>query len=642
MITRRDFLKLGALTGTGLMLPMAFGSRHAFGSPPYAPPVSPVLTKYLEPLPVPGQVVPTLNPATGFHELALTMANASHSFHAGLGQAQTFGYGGAPYLGPTIIARRGEPIKLTATNALGPHPLTAMVTPDPLNVHGVQAEDAAAPRAAVHLHGAYNRLDSDGGPMEFFPRHPTDAALQGNTYTYTYANDQQAANLWYHDHAFALTRANVYAGLAGYYLLRDAFDTGEPGNPVGLPAGYGTYEIPLVIQDKSFNADGTLFYAPDSGWIPEFFGDVAVVNGKAWPTLDVQQAVYRFRVVNGSQARFYGLSLSSGQVIYQIGTDSGLLDAPVALTSLLIAPGERADILVDFSGSAIGDTIVLHNSGPAPFPGGKRTRRAGGAPLPEIMQFTVAAAAGAGAVTAIPASLRGGAGQPPLITRLGAHAASIVKRRTLVLFEVMGEDEPIAATINVVEFPDSLNGPNAISADGGGAVETDTLEQWNIINLTGDTHPMHIHLVNFQVASRQRINTRQYERAMIAAGGTRVFTAMGVSETVPNTTTTGAALPDPAPFVRGPAFPPAANERGWKDTVHVPPGQVTRLLVPFGSQALGTGVPGIPFGQLVTAAAVAPYDNPAEFNGSFTGTFVWHCHILDHEENDMMNLYQVV
>lgn len=619
------------------MLPMAFGIQNAYAARPFVPPVSPALTKYMDLLPIPGQVAPTLNATTGFHELALSMANASYSFHSQLGLAQTLGYGGAPYLGPTIVARRGQPIKMTATNNLGPHPLASVVTPDPMNVMDIQPEDAAAPRVAVHLHGGYNRVDSDGGPMDFFPRNP-DPAMAGNTYTYTYANDQQAATLWYHDHAIGLTRANVYAGLAGYYLLRDEFDTGDPGNPVGLPAGYGTYEIPLVIQDKSFNADGTLFYAPGSVWIPEFFGDVAVVNGKAWPRLDVQQAVYRFRIINGSQARFYDLRLSNGQMIYQIGTDSGLLDAPVALSSLVIAPGERADILVDFTGSAIGDTIVLQNNAPAPYPNGKRTNRAGGLPLPEIMQFTVSAAAAAGAVTTLPASLRGGIGQPPLITRLSAHTANVVRQRYMVLFEVMGPAGPIAATINVLEFHHSLHGPNGIS--GTNAVAKDSLEQWNIINMTGDTHPMHTHPVNFQVLNRQSLNVNQYQKAMIAAGGTRLFTAMGMTMAVPNTT--AAALPDPTPFLKGPVSPPAANELGWKDTIHVPPGQVTRILVPFGSQALGVGVPGIHFGQLVTAASVAPYNNPAEFNGSFTGTFVWHCHILEHEENDMMNFYQVV
>lgn len=634
MITRRDFLKASVLTGGALIFPMASISRYAHAEAPYVPPVSPLLTKYIDSLPIPGLAVPNLNAATGFYELALSMSNASYSFHSQLGPALTFGYGGAPYLGPTIVARRGQPIKLTATNNLAIHPLTALATPDPMNVMGVLATDATAPRASLHLHGSYTAPASDGDPMDDFP--------PGNSLVYTYPNDQQSATLWYHDHAFALTRANVYAGLAGYYLLRDEFDTGDPANNpiVNLPVGYGIYEIPLVIQDKSFNADGSLFYAPNSAWMPEFFGDVAVVNGKAWPNLNVQQAVYRFRIINGSQARFYDLSLSNRGAIYQIGTDSGLLDAPVALRSLAIGPGERADILVDFTRSTVNDKIVLRNIAPAPFPHGKKTARAGGVPLPEIMQFTVVAAAGAGAVVALPSSLRGNIGQPPLITRLSDHTASIVRQRNMVLFEVMGSDEPIASTINILGFEtESLTGPNGISTGGGGAVIRDTLEQWNIINLTGDTHPMHVHLANFQVLNRQALNTHQYLEAM-AAAGMRPWTAMGETVEVPDTRFE--AVPDPAPYLSGPARTPAANEMGWKDTVHVPPGQVTRLLIPFGSQALGAGVPGIHFGQLVSAANIAPYNNPAEFNGAFTGTYVWHCHILDHEENDMMNDYQVV
>jgi len=411
VINRRDFLKASAVTGTGLMLPMLGIARHALAAPPFVPPVSPVLTKYVDQIPIPATVAPVLNPATSFYELALGMASASsHSF-----------------------------------------------------------------------------------------------------------------------------------------------------------------------------------------------------------------------------------SLSSGQPIYQVGNGSGLFDAPLALPSLLIAPGERADILVDFTGRAVGDMIILRNNAPTPFPGGKRVARAGGSPLPEIMQFAVTAAAGADAVLTVPATLRGGAGQPPVTTWLSAHTASIVKQRTIALFEVAGPAGPIAATINVLDFHESLGGPNGIS--GANAVAKDTLEQWNIINLTGDTHPMHIHPVHFQVLNRQSLNVNQFIKAMLAAGGTRTFTALGVSVLVPDTT--AAAIPDPTPFLKGPAVPPAANEAGWTDTIQVPPGKVTRLLVPFGSESLG-GAPGIPFGQLVSAADVAPYDNPAEFNGSFTGAFVWHCHILEHEENDMMNFYEVV
>ncbi len=641
MATRRDFLKTSSLAGASMLLPFGLGARSAFAAPPYVAPVSPVLTKYVDQLPIPGSVIPTLNTATGFYELAMTMANANtYKFHRDLGAAQTFGYGGAPYLGPTIIATRGQPIKATMTNNLGAHPLAAtLVTPDPLNVMGVQAQDATAPRTSVHLHGSYVAQDSDGGPMEFFPRN-TNPALQGSSYTYTWPNDQQAATLWYHDHAFGLTRANVYSGLAAYYLLRDEFDTGLVGNSLGLPAPYGTYEIPLVLQDKSFNLNGTLYYFPTPAWVPEFFGDVAVINGKAWPNLNVEQAVYRFRILNGSEARFYNLSLSNGGLIYHIGTDSGLLNAPVPLTSLLIAPGERADILVDFTVAAVGSKIILQNNAVAPFPSGKRTNRAGGVPLPELMQFTVNAAAGTGATTTIPATLRGGTGQPLMIEPLNTHTASIVRQRYLLLFEVAGPAGPVAVTINILGFEESQSGPNAIN--GSNAVTKDTLEQWNVINLTADTHPLHVHLSNFQLLNRQSLNTTQYLKGLTAAVGTRAWstaitTALGLNLTVPNTT--AGAILDPTPYVRGPVTLPAANEIGWKDTIQMPPGQVTRILVPFGNNAIGTGgTDKIPFGRLVSGGS-GIY---ASFGGPFTGSYVWHCHILDHEENDMMNFYQVV
>lgn len=176
-------------------------------------------------------------------------------------------------------------------------------------------------------------------------------------------------------------------------------------------------------------------------------------------------------------------------------------------------------------------------------------------------------------------------------------------------------------------------------------MQKDTLEQWNIINLTGDTHPMHVHLANFQILDRQNLNATQYMNAM-TANGTRIWQsamadALGVLAQVPDTTLN--AVPDPAPYLIGSAIPPAAGEMGWKDTIHVPPGQVTRLLVPFGNDALGTagttGTDDIPFGRLVTEGAGIAYGS---FGGSFTGTYVWHCHILDHEENDMMNFYQIV
>ena len=243
MVTKRDFLKAGVCAGSSLFWTMGMGIRSAHAASPYVAPYSPVLTKYMDALPVPPLAIPTPSATAGFYEVGLNMANNSHSFHSQLAAAPTFSYGGTTYLGPTIEARRGQPLKVTVSNNLGAHPLPLLATPDPMNIMGVMATDATAPRTSMHLHGGYTPQASDGGPMDVFS--------PGSQFVYTYANDQQAANLWYHDHAMGLTRANVYAGLAGNYLLRDEFDTGAAGNPLGLPAPYGVYEFPIVLQDKA-------------------------------------------------------------------------------------------------------------------------------------------------------------------------------------------------------------------------------------------------------------------------------------------------------------------------------------------------------------------------------------------------------
>ena len=231
----------------------------------------------------------------------------------------------------------------------------------------------------THLHGGENHPQFDGTPLQWF----TKGGRTGPHYitdTFTYYNEQRASMVWYHDHALGNTRTNVYAGLAGIYLIRDEQDTGEDGQPARLPAG--PYELPLVLQDKTFNPDGSMFY-PTEGvtadhpqWVPEFFGDVAVVNAKIWPYVDVEPRRYRFRIVNGSQSRFYNLQFaeeSSGRALpfTQIGVEGGLLRAPVPMTALLIAPGERADVIVDFAGQRDRSFIVTNNAR-APYPMGGR------------------------------------------------------------------------------------------------------------------------------------------------------------------------------------------------------------------------------------------------------------------------------
>jgi Putative multicopper oxidases len=214
--------------------------------------------------------------------------------------------------------------------------------------------------------------------------------------SFGYPNDQRATTLWYHDHALGMTRVNVYAGPAGFYLLRGGPDDmnlgfNRPGQVlnVGVNASDVITEIPIAIQDRSFNDDGSLFYpnnrsffdgftgpfAPTSDiapiWNPEFFGNTSVVNGKTWPYLDVQPRQYRFRFLNGAQSRFLILQMDNNMSFTQIGTEGGFLPAPVVLNRLLIGPAERADVIVDFSAITPGTTLILQNVGPdEPFGGG--------------------------------------------------------------------------------------------------------------------------------------------------------------------------------------------------------------------------------------------------------------------------------
>jgi FtsP/CotA-like multicopper oxidase with cupredoxin domain len=265
----------------------------------------------------------------------------------------------------------------------------------------------------------------------------------------------------------------------------------------------------ICIQDRMFTADGQLWY-PNEGesevhpvWIPEFFGDVIVVNGKVWPYLEVEPRKYRFRFLNGSQARFYSLALADpvtsrpGPPFWQIGTDGGYLAEPVLLNDsdnphsprLVFAPGERCDVIVDFSAYRPGTEFVLRNTAKAPFPSGESAdpRTVG-----QIMLFRVTEPNGTDA-SVIPAQLTI---IPPL--------ENPVRTRVMTLNELMDDDDPIAALLNGMEFHDTP------------ATEYPTLgttEMWEVVNMTGDAHPIHLHLVQFQLVDRQGIISARYERA---------------------------------------------------------------------------------------------------------------------------------
>jgi spore coat protein A, manganese oxidase len=569
-LSRRRFLQLTGVTGAGLLLPIRLGGGRALAADTIVDPAD--LTMFRDPLPIPPSW-----PAGKLGSRGLRMAPSAHSFHSQLPATPTWGYGGASYLGPTIEARRGVPVSFTAHNDLGPHLLGVDE-----ELHGPDmADDQQRPRVSLHQHGGYTAPGSDG--------YPEDTFLPGESHVYHYDNDQQAGTIWYHDHALGITRLNVYAGLAGFYLIRDPHEAS-----LGLPPR--PFEIPLAIQDKTFNTDGSLHYpAP---WEPEFFGNVPVINGQVWPHLDVARGWYRFRLLNGSSSRFYNLRLqgSTGVVpIWQIGTDSGLLHrrtmVGTAASPLVLAPGERADVLVDLRGAGPGQTLHLVDVGPG---------------TPPLFESPAEDPAYFGPMMELRVQRRAGYGRtPPTVLRDTpiASPGTPIRERNLTLVEIMDPvtDEPVMALLNNRPWTtDDIERPTV-----------DTLEVWNLINLTADTHPIHVHLVQFLLQDRQPIDAGRYLEDVY---GTDMLTPDDVG---------GGERPFPSAdgYTTGPARPPLPSENGWKDTIQAHPGEVTRIVVPFGPRA---GV-GVPFGQRVT----------------HTGEYVWHCHILDHEDNEMMLPYEV-
>jgi len=556
----------------------------------------------------------------------------------------------------TFEATRGVPIQVTWNNLITtPHqfavdPTLHWANPNNIPMHG-EANAPMAPFPAYppgfdgtqqnptgfyydaqspvplipHLHGGEVHSTSDGHPEAWF----TQSGTTGPEYTsnvFYYPNEQPASTLWYHDHALGITRINVMSGLAGFYLLRDPADT------TSLPSG--NYEYPIVIQDRSFNTDGSMWF-PKIGldpavhpyWQPEFFGNTIMVNGKLWPNLDVEQALYRFRLLDGSNARFYDLwfQVKPGPLnpnanpppltFYQIGTDGGYLSAPVPLKRLTIAPGERADIIVDFSTLFPGDSVIVRNRANAPFPNGA-------APDPKtvgtIMQCTVTGPlTDINQPTTIPVSL------PSAIPVLTTNAPS----RTLTLIEKMGMLGPTEIFLDGQKWDG--NPIQAISENP----KVGSTEDWVIVNPTADTHPIHLHLVQFQLVSRQKFDVNKYLADWYAANGVlNPMTDLPFNNPTVNVGAPTTGLAALAPYLKGKPTPPAANEIGWKDTIQMNPGEITIIRIRFAP--LDYGLPG--------KTPYVPFTNQYPFNPTTGPGYVWHCHILDHEDNEMMRPYKVV
>lgn len=559
LISRRRFLQYGMGTGAALFLPWVARPGVAFAAARLG------LEKFIQPVPLPGAGIVVATPS-GANQYSFVQRQISRQLHPQLPPTPLWAYddgsglaGQAGSFGMAVVAQSGTPLQVTYTNNL-PETYPAWIPVDTrLTPLGNQVQ------VMTHLHGGFVAGTSDGNPAV-----TPDGFGFGQTQTVYYSNEppqMPAELLWFHDHGLGATRLNVFAGLAAAYLIRDQFDTGTEPNPIGIPGG--AYEIPLVIQDRQFNPDGTFLY-PTSDiagvtWIGEYFGNVMMVNGKVWPFLQVEPRLYRFRVLNGCNARILSLELG-GAPLVQIGAEGGMWDIPVPMKRLVLAPAERADVIVDFSGLA-GQVLVLRNGKPSPPVSTPAPT------LTVVMQIRVGTTVTQPGPTTIPPTLPGRKADLP----------TAVKTRYITLNEVAPETAGWFLNLNGAHFGAAPESPTV-----------GTVEDWVYINLTEDTHPMHTHLFTHQVIGRTPFNADAYRD--------KYGTATGVPGGI-----------DPTPFATGPMEPPAPEERGFKDTVKANPGYFTTIRARFD----------------LPAGVTAPQ------------TYVHHCHIVEHEDNDMMQPFTV-
>lgn len=561
---------------------------------------SPRLEPFVDPL-------PRLPVLTG-SQLELRAASTTHRFHRDLDPSPALAYGGMDYLGPTIEAHSSDPLTVAYRNEIGVHPLAADFD---TTLHGVTDQDRTSVPTSMHLHGVATPPEHDG--------HPAFLQRPGQGHVHEYPNVHEATQLWYHDHAMGITRLNVYAGLAGVLTLRDEFDTGTADNAWGLPSG--EFEIPLVLQEKVFTADGhqsirTTPTVPQGRWDGGTPGDVGVVNGKIWPEMEVARGMYRLRLVNAASFSVWNLFFGNRMRFWILGMDGGLLPAPVPSTRVRLSPGERVDLLVDFAALEPGSTVELCNDERPPLAASQRGARA----MPLFCRFKVADARGY--TGAVPETLRGGAGQPADLEPVPTPQV----QRTVTVMQLNDLSSGTALmSLNNLTFGD----PDIEMPRQG------TAEQWNIVNVSPEPHPIHLHLVNFRVVGRQSIDVQRYmQRYPVPPVGTKW-------------------APPADEFVTSPLVPPEPWESGPKDTVIADPSSITRIVAVFPTADQLGFDPDATFGGGADAApapadqgdhgmpAHAGHDSAPVASGPLQG-YVWHCHMLDHEDHDMMLGFRTV
>jgi FtsP/CotA-like multicopper oxidase with cupredoxin domain len=674
VINRRQFLKLSAAAGAGMFVPWTatrsganpLGVQRAFAAPAVAVRSDPASQpKFVNPVP------DALAPGFKYEPLKNNKNKVAYAVGVGMTQQYTglvyngaqvptplFGYGqGGTYTWPgkTFEVRSGQKAEVRWENNLfgiNQHLLPVDTSLHwAYSLHGYEQYNIAADGipVVVHLHGGHTRFQFDGNPEYFFSPGFGVRGPRWMDEKYSYDNDQPAGNLWYHDHALGITRLNVYAGMAGFYFVRDDVDTGLEDNELGLPAW--PYEKAYAIQDRMFWASGELFYPafpgdpfyddfitgegadlppeifPGGGptALAEFFGDHMVVNGKIWPKEDVQPRNYRLRLLNGTDSRFLVIQFrpvpagattldGAGDAIpfYVIGSDQGLASSATQVTRLVLEPGARYDVVFDFKGLQ-GQRIIMENiGGDEPF--------GGDIPGPQVFSETDRVMA----FDVVAALDQPDAFNPANIGVYSGNANPVTRVRKVALFE--GKDEygrlqPLLGTAEPAtdHLGNPINWPATPEYAAAGLVgqmqgaipwHSPTTENpamgeteiWEIYNATGDAHPVHLHLVNFQVGTgdeatygptRQAFEANVVNQAVVQHNG-----ASGNGFRLENIQLGAAA--DVSSF-------DGYVENAPKDMVTALPGQVTRIK--------------------------ATFDRP--------GRYVWHCHILSHEDHEMMRVLHV-
>ncbi len=751
-ITRRQFLKYSGIAGAAAVLPWKMAVREAWAQYGFN---SPNLTKFVDPIRMVGAPIPIAGadafvvPPTNVLHYTIDIGQFNDVLHSDFitppwsrtgitgwlpppAYAYTpnfagtklwgFNQGGQAnfkHLGCVIVAVRNNPIQITFVNKLPPNNIIPVDTTIP-------GANQAKNRTAIHIHGGYVPWISDGGPFDWFePGAPNGTGAVGASFLnnaclnpgapagqaeYYYRNDQTARLVWYHDHAFGITRTNAYSGIASGYVIHDVAAEGvltgqgipsavdlysgnpaDPGSmiymvfqdkyffgPAGPPAGYpanagpGDLGYPYIYNTALFGPLGLPSFGgalppgtPVPSCVPEMFGDTMLVNGTAYPVLTVQAKRYRIGMLNACNARFLNPRLVAtagvgfpndrepapnvaGPSFIQIGTEGGYLPAAVPVNGkkqlqLLIAPAERADLIVDFTGILPGTEYILYNDAPGPFPGGAAvfdyypknpktpTSIPGfGANTRTLLKIKVVAGPGS---AVLPATIILPANDPPIVQQttiaLPGVAVPLVPVVTTAPAGTVTDAQGNVVTVNRIrsltlnegfdEFGRlaqflGTNTPTGVAPGFFGMRYLDAttenpkagdVEVWEIANLTADAHPIHFHLVNVQILSRQSFSVKTY------AG-------------IPN--------------FNGQPIAPDLNELGWKETVRMNPGEVTRVIMKF---TLPTIVNSL--NQLVDFSTVN--NGKGQFGGLGTpppsprtggNEYVWHCHILEHEEHDMM------